>query len=84
MLVRRAARHYKALTHTSTRSILEHHKMEILKEGLGLNQEKNKRTLKMKLKFLWKETKYTLFQGCRDLWSDTKWIFNLYRTKESY
>lgn len=37
----------------------------------------------MKIKFIWKETKYTLAQGFRDLWSDTKWIINLYKTKES-
>lgn len=39
------------------------------------------KTLKLKAKFLWKETKYTIVQGSKDLWKDTKWIIKLYKTK---
>ena len=37
--------------------------------------------MKLKIKFILKETKYTIVEGSKDLWADTKWIFNLYRTK---
>ena len=81
MLVRKVSQGWRTLTRNNTFGVLEHHKMEKVKESLGLKKEKAKRTLGMKLKFLWKETKYTLVQGCRDLWSDTKWIVKLYKTK---
>ena len=35
----------------------------------------------LKLKFILKEAKYTLVQGCKDFWSDSKWVVNLYRKK---
>ena len=84
MITRKVAHRWQSLTHHNSFRVLEHHKMEKVKESLGLKKEKAKRTLGMKMKFLWKETKYTLVQGCRDFWSDTKWIINLYKTKESY
>lgn len=36
----------------------------------------------MKLKFLLKESKYTLVQGSKDLWADLKWFTQLYRRKQ--
>lgn len=35
----------------------------------------------LKLKFILKEAKYTLVQGCKDFYFDTKWLINLYRKK---
>ena len=40
-----------------------------------------KHTFWLKMKFILKETKYTLVQGCKDLAQDTKWIINLIRRK---
>lgn len=58
--------------------ILDHNKMEKLKDQIYGD---NKRTLSLKLKFILKETKYTIVQGTKDLWEDAKWMTHLYRTK---
>lgn len=58
--------------------VLDHNKMEKMKDQMFADK---KRTLSLKLKFILKETKYTIVQGTKDLWEDAKWIINLYRTK---
>ena len=67
-----------ALLHRPAYGILNHQDMENLKKELyqdGVNW-------KLKLKFILKETKYTIVQGSKDLWSDASWLFNLYRRKQ--
>lgn len=58
--------------------LLDHNKMEKVKSQIFGD---NERTLYLKIKFILKETKYTLVQGSKDLWDDSKWIAHLYRTK---
>lgn len=58
--------------------LLDHHKMEAEKEKLFGDREK---TMMLKAKFILKEAKYTIVQGCKDLWSDSKWLINLNKRK---
>ena len=67
-----------SLVHRATYGLLDHKKMEEVKAKLFGDQE---RTFYLKLKFILKETKYTLVQGFRDLWRGTKWLYNLRKTK---
>ena len=68
------------LTHCNAYYLLDHNKVEKAKEKFFKGKE---RTLKLKIKFILKETKYTIVEGSKDLWTDAKWIFQLYRTKKT-
>lgn len=58
--------------------LLDHNKMEQAKARIFAD---NQQTLRLKIKFILKETKYTIVQGCKDFWEDSKWMINLYKTK---
>lgn len=58
--------------------LLDHHKMEKQKEKLFGDKQ---RTMILKGKFIWRQTKYTIVQGIKDLWSDSKWLTKLYKKK---
>lgn len=66
------------LLHRQSYGLLDHKKMEELKQKLFTDREK---TLLLKAKFILKEAKYTLVQGSKDLWHDAKWITQLYKKK---
>ena len=68
-----------SLTPPNAYFLLDHDKVEKAKAKFFGDQE---RTLKLKIKFILKETKYTIVQGSKDLWADTKWIYNLYKSKK--
>lgn len=58
--------------------LLDHKEMEDLKKSMYSDGK----TWKMKMKFILKETKYTIVQGSKDLWTDLKWLSTLYRHKQ--
>lgn len=66
------------LLHRNVYSLLKHTKMDEEKAKLFGDQE---RTFYLKLKFILKETKYTLVQGSKDLWNDCTWLTKLYKRK---
>lgn len=66
------------LTYRPRYGLLDHKEMEDLKKQMFAEGK----TWKMKLKFLLKESKYTLVQGSKDLWADLKWFTQLYRRKQ--
>lgn len=68
-----------ALTLRPRYGLLDHKEMEDLKKSMYAEGK----TWKMKLKFILKESKYTLVQGSKDLWTDLKWLVTLYRRKQS-
>jgi hypothetical protein len=53
------------LTHHTSYSLLDHKKMDDVKKKLYTDREK---TIMLKLKFILKETKYTIVEGSKDLW----------------
>ena len=65
---------------TPAYNYLPHEEMDKLKKALKL-AEPNKHPLLFKLKYLWRETKYTIVQGHKDLWNDAKWMLNTWRHK---
>jgi hypothetical protein len=66
------------LTYQPRYGLLDHKEMEDLKKKMFAEGK----TWKMKLKFLLKESKYTLVQGSKDLWADLQWFTKLYRRKQ--
>lgn len=40
-------------------------------------------TIKMKVKFILKQSKYTLIEGCKDLKRDTQWLIHNIKTKRN-
>ena len=77
-MLKRSACVGSRLTFGINYSLLEHKKMDEVKAKLFGDQEK---TFYLKLKFILKETKYTLVQGSKDLWRDSTWLLNLHRNK---
>lgn len=67
-----------ALTFRPHYGLLDHKEMEDLKKRMYSEGK----TWKMKVKFILKESKYTLVQGSKDLWTDFKWFLTLYRRKQ--
>ena len=76
----RKARPLKTLGFKSAYNLLDHNYIKDVKDKMYQEQEPS---MYLKIKFLLKETKYTLFQGCKDLWLDMKWLVNLYRKKRT-
>ena len=68
----------RGLLHRNAYGLLKHSKMDEAKAELFGDQEK---TFYLKLKVIWRETKYTLIQGSKDLWQDSKWVLALYKNK---
>lgn len=77
-MIRKSLAIHSKLIHRGVYQLLEHKKMDEEKAKLFGDQEK---TFYLKLKFILRETKYTLVQGCKDLWFDTKWMLSLYKNK---
>jgi LETM1 and EF-hand domain-containing protein 1 len=80
-MLQKGTRMFKSLLFQRIKyGLLNHNEMEKAKEKFFGDQE---RTLKLKIKFILKETKYTIVQGSKDLWQDAKWIIKLYKNKKS-
>lgn len=75
---RKGVQEFSKLLRTNRYFLLDHNKMEEAKAKIFVD---DKKTLALKIKFILKETKYTIVQGSKDLWADGKWIINLYKTK---
>ena len=67
------------LTFKPRYGLLDHQQMEELKKTIFGGGGS---TWRLKLRFILKETKYTIVQGSKDLWDDTKWLTRLYRKKQ--
>lgn len=78
-MLRRSANVGSRLTFGINYRLLQHKKMDEVKAKLFGDQEK---TFYLKLKFILKETKYTLVQGAKDLWRDSTWLFALHKNKK--
>lgn len=59
---------------------LPHEEMNKLKKMLA-EAHPNKHPVLLKIKYLLRETKYTIIQGHKDLWQNTKWMLNVWWNK---